>query len=253
MSNPLVSHSTASYGTDAAWDIFCDFDGTIALADVTDTLLDRFASSSWQAVEQIWQAGIIGSRECLARQIPLLDMSRRELDRHLDTIAIDPDFPAFVVEAQALGHRIAVVSDGLDYAISRILARYGLTSLPVIANQLQQQGERSWQLAFPRFDNQCRAASGHCKCATVKQTQHHIPGDRRSLLIGDGTSDFCAAQTVDFVFAKHKLITHCIQWELPHSAIQNFADARNLLSTLDRIPPSDISAFADTHSIMETR
>lgn len=252
MHKPLFSYPTARYSTDVAWDIFCDFDGTIALVDVTDTLLERFAQSSWQAIEQIWKAGIIGSRECLTRQIPLLNMSLDELNRHLDTIEIDPDFPTFVVEAQARGHRITVVSDGLDYAIRRILARYKLTSLPVIANQLQQQGERTWQIAFPNFDANCRVASGHCKCATVAQIQRSTASDRRSLLIGDGTSDFCAAQTVDFVFAKHKLITHCIQWELAHYAIQNFADAKNQLNTLDRITPSSIPALVDTLSTMET-
>ncbi|MDF5726264.1 MAG: MtnX-like HAD-IB family phosphatase [Rhizonema sp. PD37] len=252
MSNPLVSYSTTHYGTDLAWDIFCDFDGTIALVDVTDTLLERFARSSWQAIEQIWKAGIIGSRECLTRQIPLLDMSRSELNQHLDTIEIDPYFPTFVAEAQARGHRITVVSDGLDYSIQCILAQYKLTSVPVIANRLEQQSKRTWQITFPNFDANCRAASGHCKCATVAQTQRSTASNRRSLLIGDGTSDFCAAQAVDFVFAKHKLITHCIQWELPHYAIQNFADALNLLNTLDHMTPSGIPALVGAHSTMET-
>jgi 2-hydroxy-3-keto-5-methylthiopentenyl-1-phosphate phosphatase len=220
---------------DGTWDIFCDFDGTISLADITDTLLESFATSAWQEIEQAWQAGAIGSRECLARQIPLLDMSRSDLDLHLDALAIDADFPAFVAQAQARGHRITVVSDGLDYAIRRIMARYELSSISIVANSLQQQGERAWQLTFPNFNANCLVASGNCKCATVDQIQSYTTSDRRSLLIGDGTSDFCVAQKVDFVFAKHKLIDHCTQRNLPHFTIQGFADARHLLEKLDRI------------------
>ena len=256
MSNLPVSYSTAHYQTDAdthaAWNIFCDFDGTIAQVDVTDTLLERFANASWQAIEQVWKAGIIGSRECLTQQIALLDLSRSQLNQHLDTIAIDPDFPAFITEAQAQGHRITIVSDGLDYAIRRILSRYRLMSLPVIANQLEQQSERTWQITFPHFDLRCRSAAGHCKCATVAHTQCSTGSPRRSLLIGDGTSDFCAAATVDFVFAKHKLIAHCRQRQLPHCAIQNFAEARNLLSSLDRISPAVTARCTSTLSPMET-
>ena len=221
-----------------AWHIFCDFDGTIATVDVTDTLLERLAAPAWQEVEQAWKAGRIGSRECLSRQVSMLDMSREQLDRHLDTIEIDPDFPAFVTEARALGHTLMIVSDGLDLAIRRILARYRLDDLPLLANALEPQGERAWWLAFPHCDPGCRVASGHCKCASVRRCQPAAASRRRTLLIGDGASDFCAAHQVDLVFAKDKLIGHCARHDLPHFPIQGFADARRLLGALDRITAS---------------
>ena len=49
--------------------VVCDFDGTIALEDVTDSLLDRFADPAWKHIEAQWLAGIFGSRECMARQV----------------------------------------------------------------------------------------------------------------------------------------------------------------------------------------
>lgn len=251
MYEPIALCPTERCIGDGAWDIFCDFDGTIALADVTDTLLETFATPAWRKIEQEWKDGKFGSQECLARQIPLLDMSRRDLDLHLDAIAIDAHFPAFVAEARMRGHKITVVSDGLDYAIHRILARYELSSISIIANSLKQQGERAWQLTFPNFNANCRVASGNCKCATVEQMQRGATNERRSLLIGDGTSDFCAAQKVDFVFAKHKLIDHCIRYNLPHCAIQGFADARHLLATLDLSASSNVLAHAGTYSKTE--
>lgn len=242
-----------------AWNIFCDFDGTIALDDVTDTLLERFAAPAWHDIELDWQAGLIGSRECMARQVDLLNMSRAELDLHLDGIAVDPDFVSFVAEARAEGHVPSIVSDGLDYSIRRILARIGLEDLAVVANSLEQTGERSWKLGFPNFQGSCQVASGTCKCATVERAapERGVSGRSRgtglSLLIGDGTSDFCAAQSVDFVFAKHKLIGHCRERDLPHAGITGFGDARSLLGMLDRIRPFDMPVPAGSMSTPESR
>src|SRR5258708_24791411 len=56
-----------------------DFDGTISLLDVTDTLLNRFGKPGWQELEDAWERGEIGSRECMKGQVALLDMDEAEL------------------------------------------------------------------------------------------------------------------------------------------------------------------------------
>src|SRR5690348_13466895 len=65
------------------WTILCDFDGTISVEDVIDSLLDRFGRPGWEVLEQDWRAGRIGSRECMSGQVDLLHMTRAELDSHL--------------------------------------------------------------------------------------------------------------------------------------------------------------------------
>src|SRR5579871_6874211 len=102
------------------WTLLCDFDGTVSLEDTTDTLLERFGRDGWEALEDAWRAGRIGSRDCMAGQVALLDMDRAELDAHLDTRHIDPDFADFVALAQSLHLPIEILSDGLDYGIHRI-------------------------------------------------------------------------------------------------------------------------------------
>src|SRR3569832_1324423 len=103
------------------WTILCDFDGTIAVEDTTDTLLERFARPGWEALERDWRAGRIGSQTCMAGQVALFDMDRAELDAHFVCCAIDPAFAAFVKDAHSRGVHIEVLSDGLDYAIRKIL------------------------------------------------------------------------------------------------------------------------------------
>jgi len=211
------------------WTILCDFDGTIALDDTTDTLLERFARPGWESLEAQWRAGKIGSRECMAGQVALLDMSRAEFDAHLAERVIDPAFADFVSAANSAGASIEVVSDGLDSAIHSILARYGLDWLPTTSNRLESAGDRGWQLAFPNASAMCRVASGTCKCTRADKAQ---AARRQVLLIGDGASDYCVAGAADFVFAKGRLAAHCRAQHIPHVPIDGFADARNLLPDL---------------------
>lgn len=208
------------------WRILCDFDGTISLKDVTDNLIENFGKPGCAELEERWEAGEIGSRVCLSGQVALLDASREQLDACLDSILIDPDFAAFVREADALGVPVSIVSDGLDYSIHRILARHGLDHLPVIANHLVKESERSWRLEFPHYRESCRQASGNCKCATVEVSQL---ARERTLFIGDGSSDFCASGQADFVFAKDKLVTYCQEQGIAHAPIRHFQEARRLL------------------------
>jgi 2,3-diketo-5-methylthio-1-phosphopentane phosphatase len=212
-----------------SWTILCDFDGTIAVEDVIDALLDRYGRPGWEQLERDWRAGRIGSRVCMSGQVALLDLSREELDQHLAQVRIDHAFPGFVAATRALGLPLEVVSDGLDYAIHRILGRYGLDDLPVAANHLAPGvPPQRWELSSPFQAAGC--ASGTCKCARVEQARGQ--GAHKTLLIGDGASDFCAADRVDFVFAKHRLIEHCRAAGIPYVPVTGFEDALDMLPAL---------------------
>lgn len=221
------------------WTILCDFDGTISVEDVIDSLLDRYGRPGWEQLERDWRAGRIGSRTCMSGQVALLDMSRDELDAHLAEVWIDHSFPAFVAKARELGLPIHVVSDGLDYAIHRILGRHGLGDLPVSANHLAPGiPPQRWRLTSPFQAAGC--ASGTCKCACVEQGR---AAGRKTLLIGDGASDFCAADRVDFVFAKHRLIEHCRAAGIAYVPITGFEDA------LERLPALLDGSLADLQTL----
>lgn len=209
-----------------SWNILCDFDGTIASEDVTDSLLSRFADPEWQSIEAEWKAGRIGSRECMTRQVDLIRATRDEIDRHLDGVEIDRDFAGFVGMCRDYKLPVTVVSDGLDYAIRALLTREGLGDLPIIANRLEAIGNDRYRMSSPYADAGCRSASGTCKCAVAATDQTDV------LLIGDGASDFCAGGIVDLVFAKASLLEHCRKRGLPHVACANFAEAQALLPAL---------------------
>ncbi|MDQ0012929.1 2,3-diketo-5-methylthio-1-phosphopentane phosphatase [Variovorax boronicumulans] len=218
--------ATTHAPTPSGWTIQCDFDGTISVEDVTDSLLQRFGGRGWHALEKAWESGQIGSRECMSGQVSLLDMSAHEFDSHLDRMPIDRHFRAFVAAARLRGITVQVVSDGLDLAIKRILQAHDLGDLPVVANQLIQITERGWRLYTPHARANCERASGNCKCANLA-TQRKVHG--KVLFVGDGSSDFCVSGKADFVLAKDRLIGHCRSRRIAHAAFDNFRDALDLM------------------------
>jgi 2,3-diketo-5-methylthio-1-phosphopentane phosphatase len=211
------------------WIILCDFDGTVSVEDVTDSLLEHHAHPDWMLLEERWKSGQIGSHDCMAAQIGLLDADRSQLDALFASMRIDRAFPAFVEAALAARIPIRIVSDGLDLAIESILARHQLDFLPIAANRLDAAGERRWSLSFPHAHDACKVASGMCKCAQAASARAQ---KQKVLLIGDGASDFCVAGTADLVFAKHRLIEHCRAHGLPYVPITGFVDALVLLPSL---------------------
>ena len=202
------------------WAVVCDFDGTVALEDVTDTLLLRFARPGWRELEIAWEEGRITARTCMAGQVALLDCSREELEAHVGDIAIDPAFTAFVAAVHADGGTLTIASDGLDTVIAAMLARAAVPELDVRASRLVQLGPREWGLSFPHARAGCTSGAATCKCACLRDA-----GDRPTLLVGDGASDFCAAARAELTFAKSSLREHCAERGLPHRPIVDFADA----------------------------
>lgn len=204
--------------------VFVDFDGTIVPDDATNQMLDRFAPASWLDIEEEWQTGKIGSRECMERQVDLIRARPEELDAFLAEVRIDPDFSEFVAICKRNGARVTVVSDGLDRSVRTVLKAAGL-DLPFFANRLEWLGGDRWRLAFPHAKDDCTALMGNCKCAVARG-----PASTVRIMIGDGRSDFCIASSAHFVLAKSKLLDHCQTNDLPHMEFKDFAEAKRIIS-----------------------
>ena len=54
--------------------LYFDFDNTITLGDVLDTVIERYSlTTAWREWETAWQEGRMTTRECLQRQIEALE------------------------------------------------------------------------------------------------------------------------------------------------------------------------------------
>lgn len=210
------------------WSIICDFDGTITRFDVTDAILEKFADPAWETVEREWLDGKITARECMERQVRMIDAQPSALDAFLATIPLTDGFAEFSRYCGANGLDMLVVSDGMDYAIKRILSNNGMGGLPVIANRLRFHGNSEWRLDFPYGAPGC--GSGVCKCGVAKA------GGGKILLIGDGRTDICLAGISAFVLAKKdkSLHHHCVENDLPHAVYDDFFDVLRFFAPAPR-------------------
>ena len=202
--------------------IIIDFDGTIALKDTTDAILERFAKPEWQNIENLWKLGKIGSKLCMIRQIALISATENELDNFIDSFEIDPSLYSIIYFCKINNFTLSIVSDGLDRVISRVLLRLGIHNLDIFANKLIYTGNKKWNLSFPNTDSFCSAFNGTCKCNIAKKLKQS--DDCATILIGDGQSDYCAAHDVDIIFAKSKLVSYCKKYKLNHKHIHNLSD-----------------------------
>ena len=195
--------------------ILLDFDGTVTLRDTVDAVLEEFALPEWHDVEAEWEAGLIGSRECLTRQVALIRATPEAMDRFVDSIDIDPTFIDLVMMNRRLGTDLEIVSDGFERSVRRIMRRLDF-SCPVRANMLLPVDRDRWTLLSPHSKDDCRSKAGTCKCAVGR--------GRRSILIGAGRSDVCVAREASFVFAKGRLADHCEAEGIPHMRIRHLGD-----------------------------
>ena len=177
------------------YSVICDFDGTVTPFDVTDAILERFARPAWKTIEDEWVRGAISARQCMERQIPLIEAPLERLDAFLDTVPVTGGFVEFVRYSRSKGIPLGIVSDGMDYPIKRILNRHGLRHVPVVANRMVYR-EGAYRLEFPYGREGC--ASGVCKCGVAEA----VSGDGKTLLIGDGLSDCCLARSASFTLAR---------------------------------------------------
>lgn len=220
--------------------IICDFDGTITPQDTTDCVLEALADPAWRELEAQWVAAEITASDCMRQQIALIRGSRKELDAVLDGAALDPGFRDLVVWAGRHGAPVAVVSDGVDYFITRILRRHGLGHLPVVANRLTGR-PGAWRLEQPWTRAGCAAGSGVCKCDVTGPWT----GDRETTIyVGDGRSDFCVSGRVDLLFAKGALAAYAEARGQAFLPFETFHDVTSALARLTGELPADLDRAA---------
>ncbi|HZS47783.1 MAG TPA: MtnX-like HAD-IB family phosphatase [Blastocatellia bacterium] len=206
--------------------ILFDFDGTITKRDTTDAVLEAFAMPPWQEIEEEWVAGRIGSRECMSRQLALVNASEAELNELLDSLDVDEHFPALLDFCDSNNIEAHIISDGFDYFIKRILGRRSLglkralSKMTISASHLEFKNGRI-VTSFPFYETGCAHGCATCKPTVMKNLN---PENQSTIFVGDGLSDRFAAAAADVVFAKKKLLAHCRTESIPCFAYEDMGE-----------------------------
>jgi 2-hydroxy-3-keto-5-methylthiopentenyl-1-phosphate phosphatase len=206
--------------TQQNFQIFSDFDGTIALNDVGDSVFTTFGGPRWVVPVQEWKDGKISSKECLRLECSLTTVSKQELEKFSDQQKIDPYFTDFVAYCREHNYPFIVLSDGLSFYIKRILENYGFHDLEVRANEVIFLDKNKIKPEFPYYGKGC-STCGNCKGYHLR----HLRQDgATSVYIGDGLSDRCGVHESDIVFAKDDLKRYCQENDIKFYEFNNFND-----------------------------
>ncbi len=199
----------------------CDFDGTISIRDLGYDLFNRFSSGDWEAIDQDFREGKIGSKEAYSRIAKILKGDKKEIlgfiQKHSD---IDPYFTSFYQYCRDRNIDVKIISDGLDFYIRTILEIHHLSKIPFYANCGHFLKGKRMDVSFLHSNEEC----GLCGTCKKRAVQIHRNAYDSILFIGNGISDRCAAREADFVFAKDVLYTYCIDQDITCHSFENFRD-----------------------------
>lgn len=200
--------------------LLIDYDGTIAMTDVSDTVMAEHAPGEWEELAAAYDAGHMGSRRLMEWEVERMPADGGPLFATAARQPHDPGFVPFVRRAQAVGIPIEVVSDGFGFFIAPALERLGVPEIPVVTAAMTWSGDGPPTIAWPNGHPTCFVC-GTCKRARVLA---HRAAGRAVVFIGDGESDRYAAGYADAIFAKNALARLCLDAGWPFTSWRSFAD-----------------------------
>lgn len=219
--------------------VLVDFDGTLAEADIGNRFFHRFTrdEKKWSELIDDWKQERLSARQCLAFECALTDVEEAAALEFFDGFSLAPGAVEFLAAARSTGHEVVVASDGLEIYVSRLLSRAGL-EIPFSANRVRFEPPgplpeyASGGPSVPLPDGRIAAARpgapagcgrcGNCKGAILEAAL--AGGAGRTILVGDGYSDRCAAAVAEVVYAKDDLLGYCRQRGIPARAFTALED-----------------------------
>lgn len=221
--------------------ILCDFDGTIAIQDVTDTLLDHFANPNWTKIGECYLRGEISHAEMNSKFIKLINNSPQEIENFLEKkIQIREGFNELLSKCKDKGISFIIVSSGWDFYIKKILSDFNLIFLekiediynlnqkytPVICNKIVYDPKNLHWKFIPRWLNlSCRLAS---PCKGKVATEIKKIGFNKVILIGNNEADFCMSKDTDQMYCINTLADLYKNIEI--KSVKNFKDIIQIIS-----------------------
>ncbi|MCX7878994.1 MAG: HAD-IB family phosphatase, partial [Ignavibacteria bacterium] len=188
--------------------IFTDFDGTVTTNDTWIEMGNVFIKnkSAWNLVISDFESGKIGARECFRKECSLIEnFDIGIFNKIIDSQKIVTGFREFYGFCNERNIKLTILSEGLDYYISRILKNHNL-EIPFYSNTMILSDDgKSFTIEFPYSDSDCN------RCGTSKRNllMNLTSDEEVSVFIGDGFSDTCVVHYADIVFAKKSLASYC--------------------------------------------
>ena len=205
--------------------VLTDFDDTAAVENVAELLLNRFGDPSWHEVRQRFRDRELTLNEYQEIAFRSIQASRAEMQGYVKENAhLRPYFGELWGYCQEQGVPMVVVSQGLDFYIEALLEANGFTEVPIYAvNTHFSEDGISYEYRHPRPGQEHLGNSKGVVVERFLEQGHYV------IYIGDGMSDFEAADKADLLFAHRTLAEECARTGIP---FQPFGDFQDVLSAL---------------------
>jgi 2-hydroxy-3-keto-5-methylthiopentenyl-1-phosphate phosphatase len=208
--------------------VFSDFDGTITSIDLGDEIFRKFGElepynsqlkSGFINVKQYWH---------LVCKTLKKDLTINEIEEFAFSAEIDSNFVNFANTCSKENWKLSIVSDGFEEYINPILKKHNLDYLQVTCNKLEKIGT-SFIPVYSGASESCNCLSASCKRNVILNNSNE---ESILVYIGDGYSDYCAAEHCDVIFAKKNLATYLSGKKIPYHPFKNFFDVKRILMSI---------------------
>jgi 2-hydroxy-3-keto-5-methylthiopentenyl-1-phosphate phosphatase len=182
-----------------------DWDGTATVTDTMDMLVRHFGDGSvvdhWADRIRTATDGEVSLAHVIAEELATV---RRPLSAVIPWLLETVELRRGLHELVEAQHPL-VLSSNVRELIEPVLERHGI-EVELVANELAESGPRGWRVRF-RGAEPCAVCGQPCKRAFLP------PGP--IVYIGDGTSDRCAAQAAERIFARGSLARYLDERGVP--------------------------------------
>lgn len=203
--------------------IFVDFDGTISIKDLTDEIFKQ--NGNFELYLNKFLNNEISIFEYWEEFVKVLP---NDLDTYLQKFLaeqqIDSYFELFLKYCFDNNIQVSVVTDNFDYIVEFVWNYYKLPRIPIYSNKLVS--DNGWKPVFPFANENCGHHSAVCKRNIII---NNSANDDIIIYIGDGFSDYQAAEVSDIIFAKNQLAKYCTEKRIPHHPWKTFFDVKRIL------------------------
>ena len=218
-----------------------DFDDTAAEQNVAELLLSRFGDPTWQDIRRRFRAGEFTLNQYQEITFRNILADRETMQGYVKQNAnLRPYFGELWRYCQEHAIPMAVVSQGLDFYIEALLEKEGCSQVPVhaVTTHFTTQGI-SYEYRYPYPGKEGQGNSKGVVVDSYLQRGHYI------IYIGDGLSDFEAADKADLLFAHRTLAEECQRRQVP---FRPFTDFQDVLSALDKFSLDGTGASVTNNS-----
>lgn len=200
-----------------------DFDGTITTEDVAFRVLDKFAGKGWRHFDELLDRGEMSLKECMVSQYGMIKSDKNKILEFIENnYSLRGGFEEFVATCINSSIPVQIVSAGIDFVINHILMIHGINiDLKAIKAQASEDGMKL------KFQELKHPDSRDFKEDFIKTIRNKV--ETNIIYIGDGNTDFFAAENADLVYCvkNSRLENYCIENIINYRSFTSFLEIEN--------------------------